>query len=109
MIGGTILKWWNNPNNLRYLEDRNVQKDEYERVKNRVALEYSYSPKKSAMMILKGIFFAIALTGFEYAMKFPEVGVLLQAVFKVGFFISLVGILYVPYGLYNLIKSFMRK
>ncbi len=91
---------------LREFEDKSLRNDQYERVKNR--MECTHTTKQSAMMILKGIFFAITLTAFEYALKNLEIWGFLRIVFRVGFFGSLAGVAYVPYGLYNLIKSFMR-
>jgi len=91
---------------LRHLEDKGLRDLEYEEAKNR--MECTHTTKQSAMMILKGIFFAITLTAFEYALKNLEISGFLKIVFQVGFFGSLVGVGYVPYGMYNLIRSFMR-
>lgn len=89
---------------MRQFEDKSLRNEEYEQVKNR--MERTHTTKQSVMMILKGIFFAITLTAFEYGLKNPEISGFLRIVFRVGFFGSLVGVACVPYGLYNLIKSF---
>ncbi len=100
------MSLWNNNSNfqLRHFEDKSLRNQAYENVKNR--MECTHTTKQSAMMILKGIIFAITLTAFEYGLKNPEISGILRIVLRVGFFGSLVGVFNVPYGLYNLIKSF---
>ena len=91
---------------LRELEDNNLLKVESEKLRDRAALESTHTIKQGVKMMLKGIFFAITLTAFEYALKNSESSGSLRIVLQVGFFGSLVGVLYIPYGLSNLIKSF---
>jgi len=93
---------------LRELEDKNLLKVENEQLRNRAAMDSTRTTKQGLKMMLKGIFFAITLTAFEYALKNPEISGFLRTVLQVGFFGSLVGVLYIPYGLSNLIKSFKR-
>ncbi|ABW17985.1 hypothetical protein [Alkaliphilus oremlandii] len=96
---------YNSTVKLRELEDKNLLKLESENLKNRAGMEPTRTLKQSVRMILIGIFFAITLTAFEYALKNFEISDFLRKVFQFGFFGSLVGILSVPYGLYHLIKS----
>jgi len=93
---------------LRELEDKNLLNVENELLRNRASMEGTHTTKQSVKMMLKGIFLAITLTGFEYALKNSEISGSLRIVLQVGFFGSLVGVLYIPYGLFNLIKSFKR-
>lgn len=97
---------YNSVDKIRQLEDKNLQRLETEQLRKRAAMEPTHTTKQSVMMILKGIFFAITLTAFEYTLKNLEISEFLRIVLQVGFFGSLVGITYIPYGLYNLIKSF---
>jgi len=94
---------------LRQLEDKNLRELETDQLRDRASMNPTHSTKQGVLMILGGIFFAITLTAFEYALKNPEISEGLRSVFKVGFFASLGGIFYVPYGLYNLIKGFGRE
>lgn len=102
------MHWWNMTNfQLREFENKLVREQEYEKVKNRV--KPIHTTKQSAIMILIGIFFAIILTAFDYALRNPEISGFFRIVLRVGFLGSLVGMIYVPYGVYNLIKSFKYK
>jgi len=94
---------WNGNINLRHFEDKSLRKYEYEAVKNRME---GTTTRQSAKMIFIGVIFAITLTAFEYVLKNPEISGFLRTVLQIGFFGSLFGVFYVPYGLYNLIKSF---
>lgn len=98
--------WGSQSSLFRQYENKSLQNHEYEKVKNR--MESTHTSKKSAMMILAGIFFTITLTAFEYALKNVEISKFLWILFQVGFFGSLIGVLLVPYGLYNFIISFRR-
>lgn len=93
---------------IRELEDKNLQKLESDQLRSRAAMEPTHTTKQGVIMLLKGIFFAITVTAFEYALKNPEISGLLRIILQVGFFGSIVGLLYIPHGLSNLIKSFMR-
>lgn len=93
---------------LRELEDKNILNEEKELLRKRAAMEPTHTTKHGVKMILKGIFFAITLTGFEYALQNLEVSGYGRIALQVGFFISLVGLFYVPYGLSTLIKNFMK-
>jgi len=99
---------YNSISRLRELENKNLHKLESDQLRNRAAMEPSRTTKQSIVMMVKGVFFGITLTAFEYALKNPEISGFLRGVLQVGFFGSLAGILYVPYGLYHLIKSAMR-
>ncbi|SCZ02374.1 hypothetical protein [Alkaliphilus peptidifermentans] len=100
------MGWWHHINHhrLRQFEDKNLSNQEYEEVKNR--MNPTHTTKLSVIMILKGIFFAITFTALEYVLKNPEITGFLRIALRVGFLGSLVGVLFVPYGFYNLIKSF---
>ena len=101
------MRLWIIPDHLiRQFEYKNLRDEEYEKVVRR--MECTYTTKQSVIMILKGILFTITLTVIEYIIKNLEISGLLMIIFKVGFFGSLMGVAYVPYGLYNFIKSFMR-
>lgn len=105
MEGGIELRLWILSDYVsRQFEDKNLRNEEYERVKNR--MERTYTTKQSIGMILKGILFGIILTALEYGLKNFEITGLLRTMLQIGFFSSLVAVAYVPYGLYNLIKSF---
>ena len=99
---------YNSVARLRELEDKNLRKVEDDEIRERASMEPNHTTKQGVIMILKGVFCALTLTAFEYALKNPEITGYLRLVLRVGFFGSLAGILYIPYGISNLIKSFMR-
>lgn len=96
--------WRGSSSDFSKYEDKSFREYHYEKVKNR--MESNTSIKQTIVIILIGIFFAITLTVLEYALKNPEVTGLLRTVIRVGFLISLIGVLNIPYGIYNFIKSF---
>ncbi|RKD27349.1 hypothetical protein SAMN02745883_01743 [Caminicella sporogenes DSM 14501] len=98
------MTWWYNQNDIRQCEDKNVLNGQLNNIRKRLENNESLSIKKSALLILKGIISAIVLTSFEYAKKNPEVFGILKTIFTMGFFISALLVLQLPYGLYQLIK-----
>ena len=96
-------------NYLKNYEEKDVQEKQFKKMLKRTSLENSLGMKKSLRAIGIGVGFAISLTLFEFGMKSPQVGDILQIIFRIGFFISMFGVLYVPYGLYHFIKSFTLK
>lgn len=96
-------------NELRYMEDKNVQKEEYKRIENRVAFKPTLSVKKSLLHILLGFVFAGLLTLAELAIKNPSFEGPIVTLFKIVFYVSFVGTLLLPYGIYNFIISFKRQ
>ncbi|MDW7670468.1 MAG: hypothetical protein SCK57_14615 [Bacillota bacterium] len=93
-------------NELREFEGKDSRNAQYTTMQKRVLLEAVYTMKHCLLMILAGLFFALALTGFEFALRNPEVEGLLITLFRGGFFISIAGVLMIPYGIYHLIKGF---
>ncbi|MCC5911069.1 MAG: hypothetical protein JJT76_11600 [Clostridiaceae bacterium] len=90
---------------VRNLEEKNMMEAQHQRIQKRLSLEGGLSVKESLIMMLKGIFFGVILTAFEYAIKNPEVEGTLGIIFRIGFFVSAIGVLQFPYGLYNFIKG----
>ncbi len=95
------------PHDVKYLEAKRIQKEMNDKVKDRVTEGPSMTVKKSLLQMLFGIVFAGLLTLFEMAMK-NAVGAPLYTFYKIGFFISLMGLVFLPYGFYNLIVSLKR-
>lgn len=95
------------PHDVKILETKIVQKEMSDKVRDRVTEGPSMTVKKSLLQMLFGIIFAALLTLFEMAMK-NATGTPLHTFYKIGFFISLVGLVLLPYGFYNLIVSFKR-
>ncbi len=95
------------PHDVKYLEAKRVQKEMNDKVRDIVTEGPSMTVKKSLLQMLFGIIFVVLLTLFEMAMK-NAAGAPLYTFYKIGFFISLVGLVLLPYGVYNLIVSFKR-
>lgn len=100
--------WFNGNSDIRSMEDKSVRQLAEEKVKNRIAMEYKFSTKKSLLIMLSGIFFGIIFTGLEYVLKNYDLGAVINTVIKAGMFLSLAGSLLAVVGLYHFIKSFMR-
>jgi hypothetical protein len=103
--GGMQMSLWDRGNELREFEGKDSRNAQYTTMQKRVALEADYTLKQCLMMSMAGLFFALALTGFEFALRNPEVEGLLSTIFRGGFFISIAGVLLIPYGIYHLIKG----
>ena len=93
-------------NELREFEGKDSENAEYTSMQRRVLKEGGIGKRKSALVVVMGLFFALALTGFEFALKHPEVEGLLHQLFWFAMIISIVGVLLVPFGIYQFIKSF---
>ena len=96
---------WDSANRLRDYEGKESGEAHLTAMQKRVILEGTYSVRKCVWMMIQGFYCALAFTGFEYALKNPQVEGTLETLFRVGFFISLAGVLLIPYGLYQMIKS----
>ena len=99
------MNQWNRANDLREYEGKEMREDQYSRLKKRVSLEGGPDKTTSLRYMAQGLFFALSLTGFEFALRNPEVEGLLENLFRLGFYLSVVGVLLIPYGLYHLIRK----
>lgn len=93
-------------NELREFEGKDSKNTEYTSMQKRVLKEGGIGKRKSALTLVMGLFFALTLTGFEFALKHPEVEGLLLQLFWFGFLVSIIGVLLIPFGIYQFIKSF---
>ncbi len=100
---------YNTMHKLRQLEDENLMKQESEEYRKRVAMEVSHDLKKSILMIVKGIGFGILLTLVEYILKNPGITGYVRTLLWLVFFLSVAGVLYVPIGVFNLIKNLFAR
>ncbi len=102
------MQWWNNSGGQpRQFEDKSIR--EYETAKVRDRMNVVHSVKRSAKLMGIGLFFVLTLTIFDYGLKNPDITGAFRTILRLGFFGSIVGCIYVPYGLYNFILSFGRK
>ena len=60
---------YNSVARLRELEDRNLRKVEDDERRESASMEPNHTKKQGIIMILKGVFCALTLTAFEYALK----------------------------------------
>ena len=102
------MQWWNSSGGQpRQFEDKSIREYETDKVRNRMNIVHS--AKQSLKLIGLGLVFVVILTGIDYGLKNPEITGNLRRVLQVGFIISILGSMYVPYGVYNFILSFGRK
>lgn len=97
---------WDKANELREFEGKDSKNAGYTSMQKKVLKEGGIGKRKSLLAMVMGLFFALALTGFEFALKHPEVEGLLHQLFWFGLFVSIVGVLLIPFGIYQFIKSF---
>lgn len=93
-------------NELREFEGKDSKNAGYTTMQRKVLKEGGIGKWKSLLVMVMGLFFALSLTGFEFALKHPEVEGLLHQLFWVGLIVSIVGVLLIPFGMYQFIKSF---
>jgi hypothetical protein len=91
---------------LRQYEDSSQRNMLAGEIKKRLAPPDGSTWKKNVLMIIKGLFFAMTLMAFEYAIRNPEVEGILRTIFRIGFVSSIAGVLLIPYGAYGFIKNF---
>jgi len=101
-----VMGLWDKANELREFEGKDSKNAEYTSMQRRVLKEGGIGKRKSALALVMGLFFALSLTGFEFALKHPEVEGLLQRLFWFGLIFSIIGVLLIPFGIYQFIKSF---
>lgn len=93
-------------NELREFEGKDSKNAGYTSMQRRVLKEDGIGKRKSVFAMAAGLFFALSLTGFEFALKYPGVDGLVRQVFWFGLIVSIIGVLLIPFGIYQLIKSF---
>jgi len=93
-------------NELREFVGKDSKNAGYTSMQRKVLKEGGIGKRKSVMSMVLGLFFALALTGFEFALKHPEVEGLLRQLFWFGLVVSIIGVLLIPFGMYQFIKSF---
>lgn len=102
------MQWWNNSGSQpRQFEDKSIREYETEKIRSR--MEMIHSVKESLKLIGIGLIFVLILTVVDLVLKNPGVTGMPRNLLRLGFLISIVGCIYVPYGLYNFILSFGRK
>lgn len=97
---------WDKANELREFEGKDSKNAGYTSMQKRVLKEGGIGKRNSILAMVMGMFFALSTTGFEFALKHPDVDGLLHQLFWLGLIISILGVLLIPFGMYQFIKSF---
>lgn len=97
---------WDKANELREFEGKDSKNAGYTSMQKRVLKEGGIGRRKSLLAMVMGLFFVLTTTGFEFALKHPEVEGLLSQLFWLGLIVSILGVLLIPFGMYQFIKSF---
>jgi len=102
------MKFWSQVNNVKNTEDKNLMNNELNKLEKRLFSNKNIGINKSLYLIIKGIAFIFILTAFEYALRVPDISNNLKTIFTTGYFLSVLGVLQLPYGIYQLIKSLFK-
>lgn len=99
------MKRWSHIDTVKQIESKNIMDEQLNKRKKRLEVNKTIDIKKSLILILRGVISAFVLTAFEYANRNSEVVGILRTIFTIGYFVSLLAILQLPFGLYQLING----